>query len=97
VERRERVFLRRSWISEHKDLIALSLLAIFGLIPAYVNRKKTPFFFIFGICQLPLGVVFLSQKPPVGYAFIILGTVYLTIGLYKWSKTKTAPGKSSQR
>ncbi len=88
--------LRRSWVSEHEDLIAISLLAIFGLIPAYVNRKKTPLFFIiFGICWLPLGVFFLSQKPPVGYVFIILGSVYLTIGLYKWRKTKTASLSSS--
>jgi hypothetical protein len=87
--------LRRSWVSEHEDIIAISLLAIFGIIPAYVGRRKTPLFFvIFGACWLSLGVVFLSKKPPVGYVYIILGIVYLTIGLYKW--IKTAPGKTRE-
>lgn len=87
--------LRRSWISEHEDLIAISILVILAIIPAYVNRKKTLFFFIFGICWLPFGVVFIAQEKPRGYFFIILGSVYLTIGLYKWSKAKTASLSSS--
>ncbi len=90
--------LRRSWVSEHEDLIAMSFLAISGMIPAYVNRRRTPLFFImFGICWLPLGAFFLSQRPPAGYVFIILGSAYLIIGLYRWRKTRTSLGTSSQR
>ena len=78
--------LRRSWVSEREDLIAVSLLVVFGIIPAYVNRKRTLVLFIFGVCWLPLGVVFLTKRPPAGYVFIILGAAYLMIGLYKWRK-----------
>ena len=90
--------LSRSWLSEHEDIIAISVLAILWLIPAYMNRKRTPLFFIvFGICQLSLGGVFLSRKPPVGYMFVTLGAVYLTIGLYKWRKTKAASETNGER
>jgi len=85
--------LRRNWIGEHEDLIAISILAILAIIPTYVNRKKTLLFFILGICWLPPGVVFIAQEKPRGYFFIIVGSVYLTIGLYKWSKAKTASWK----
>ena len=89
--------LRRSWVSEREDLIAVSLLTVFGIIPAYVNRKKTLVFFIFGVCWLPLGVVFLTKKPQVGYVFATLGVVYLTIGLHKWRKTKAASETQAER
>jgi len=89
--------LRRSWVSGREDLIVMPLLAIFGLIPAYVNRKKTLFFFIFGTSWLTIGVILVSEGRSMGYFFIPYGSVFLAIGLYKWRKTKTALWTSCQR
>jgi len=88
--------LRRSWTSGREDLIAISLLAIFGLIPAYVNRKKTPFFFIFGTSWLTIGVILVSEGRSMGYFLIPYGAMFLAIGIHNWGEAKTAPGKSSQ-
>lgn len=74
---------KRSWVSEHEDLVAISLLATFALIPAYVNRRKTFIFFVLGICWLAVGGVLVSKKPPIGYMFLILGATYTAIGVYK--------------
>jgi len=80
--------LRRNWISENRDLIALSFLAIAVINLAYVNRKRIAFFIISAICWLSLGVGLLPRKPAVGYVLVILGSAHLLIGLYKWRKTR---------
>ena len=85
---------KRNNMSE--PFIAILSLAILGIVPAIVNRKRNKqFFFILGACLAVIGVIVLSLISPLGLVFSILGMVYITIGVYKWKKEK--PGTTSEK
>jgi hypothetical protein len=73
-------------------LLPIVTAVIYGVFPAYFNRKRRAYFFILcGIAITALGYFLLSREPPLGYVCFLLGLEYLVIALYKWRRARKAP------
>jgi len=76
--------------------IATLSVAVLGMIPALLNRKRNKlFFFILGIIWAAVGIIILYRVSPMGYVFFIIGVTYFVIGVYKWKRT--APDTNPRR
>ena len=73
--------------------------AIFGVFVLFVMQKKKKegtykepdyrAFFVMGICFIPMGIIFTTSISPAFISFLVLGLLYMTIGLAnrdKWVK-----------
>ncbi|MFQ5820471.1 MAG: S41 family peptidase [Candidatus Heimdallarchaeota archaeon] len=78
-------------LSKLKPLLPVLYVAVLGILPAIINRKKDKrLFFIFGSFLAVFGIIILNRESSYGFVFPILAIVYITIGVYKWRKDNTA-------
>ncbi len=74
-------------LSKLKPLFPVLYIAVLGILPAIINRKKDKrLFFIFGSFLAVIGIIILNRESSFGYVLSILAIVYITIGVYKWMK-----------
>ena len=78
-------------LSKLKPLLPVLYVAVLGILPAIINRKKDKrLFFIFGSFLGVIGIIILIRESSFGHVLSILAIVYITIGVYKWRKENTA-------
>ena len=80
--------------SEMIFLIPAAILVILGFVLMYVLKKKMLSYFAFGLSWFPFGAVLLSKESFLGYVFIIIGTIFITLNVYEWRKS--TPDTSSK-
>lgn len=62
----------------------------YGVILVFFNRqRKSKLFLIGGVLGALLGTYYLSRKPDLGYALLLVGFEYLVITFFKWRKEKS--------